>query len=40
MNSNPSVAAARGIGARPSTASQNAPDRPLITSPWPRVDPS
>src|SRR5262245_42329025 len=32
MSSRPSVAAARGIGARPSTASQNGPDRCAITS--------
>jgi hypothetical protein len=35
MNSKPSVAAARGIGARPSTPSQNGPDRPLIVPPHP-----
>jgi hypothetical protein len=33
MNSNPSVAAARGTGARPSITSQNGPERLLITSP-------
>src|SRR5690348_7361458 len=33
MNSKPSVAAAGGTGARPSTPSQNGPDRPFIVPP-------
>src|SRR5262245_27901238 len=35
MNLRPRVAAARGIGARPLTASQNGPDRPLMIPPSP-----
>src|SRR5262245_17822580 len=35
MNSRPRVAAARGIGARPLTASQNGPDRPRMIPPLP-----